>query len=577
MGFDDASKVLAKLQERCAQKAFYNLFSTEKDAGDELPSVPAFDVALSDLSSLLFQVFYGANSGQVVLNRLQERINKDTKLHGVCYHVFCVDDRRFVTDAKLRERRLREAKKPDEKILTPTSSLLLSSGAKVDVGRYEFALDAPMPADFQTVACSPRLMRKAIDFILLLLSKHAVIGSSVTQGRIIVSGLHGQDANVLHRVFIDGACAEKTDVCTVGEAEGQCIYWMLKFMPRFRRFLIHSNDSDTVSLALMHTRRFYDAATGALDGSLWLDITAQSKRVRFVDVFTLWRGLKASSLAGGRFIRNDVELVLLVATLAGNDYCLRMPQIGPGELFGHLEDGMLAPAAARKRFPIALNVRTGDMLIDELAVVCFIAHIFLSKKTIKAQALRNGACLDAAKAAWDYSEPDLHRFFDVMAKASDTEFKTKQTRVPYYSMVRAHVRRAFFSVHYYFNIAHPERMLNSNLILHGYSIYGHVDLPSAEAVSVFDGLAEEVLLVCGQDKAPLQPFDTTVCARQLSVVPRQKKSEETLESQRLRQMRKNGPNDLWLDLNMRRSLELQAPFDGEHGTNFPHSDQVKNE
>jgi hypothetical protein len=565
MGFKDAKDVLAQLERRCLAKAFYNL-----SKGDVLPDGLRFEVALTDLSSLLVQLFYGADCGSTVLKRLQFFIDRDIETYGARVHVFCVDSRIYVTAAKLRERRLREAHRDTQKSLDSVSLLLLHNGSKTTAANYAFGLDASMPADFQNVMCTPQLMRKAIEFLLLLLAEHVTLAHKLEQGRIIVSGLQNAGENVLHRIFVEGQCATKKETCTVGEAEGQCMYWMLQLKAHASRFLVHSNDSDALALALMHTRHFYSAESQQLGGALWVDITAVKSNVRFVDAFALWRGLKSTNLHDGRFIRNDVELLLLVATLAGNDYCLRMPRIGVATLFSHIDAGLLQPVAKRKRYPLRIDVVTGDMVVDELALVCFLAFVFQKNETLRQDALRIGAIVEKDKDVWDYSETDLHRFFDVMAKSADVDVKTTQPKLPYYNTVRAHVRRAFFSLHYYFNVAHPERLLDSHLQISGHSVYGHVDLPLRDSVAddATDGLAGEVLLRCQETGQALQPFDSGLRAVQFASPYAQKRPEETVMAQRVRQMRKSGPTPLWTDLPLRSSLGLTFPFEGEHGSNF---------
>ena len=176
--------------------------------------------------------------------------------------------------------------------------------------------------------------------------------------------------------------------------------------------------------------------------------------------------------------------------------------------------------------------------------------------------------------------------------------RKRDVRLPNYDCVRAHVRRAFFSLYYYSNVAIPARSFDafacdngSTLSLFGYKPFTSVSTVVADddddENSAMFALERRVLTRCPISGGEFQPFvreiQSAVRKRQFSPEEANQVKRENEKKQRLElalHMSK-GPTEAWVDVPTRiankllgeaatkRRDELELTQSGEHGTFMP--------
>ena len=612
MGFTGAADVVKELLKRCAdqRRILYEL--TRAKDPDSLPPL-RFEVAITDLSSLLFQLFSSAQTGREVLERLQFKMDEDAALFGVRTFVYCLDDRASVTPAKMRERQNRDAAREKYGVASYGETITLKSGAKVPAGSYEYKPDGTsMPADFSSVMATPQLMKRTLAFICSLLAKHVTSPSKGNgQSVIFVSGMRkpgpAKGTSVLKRVFLDGESTSLPSLdlpaCPVGEGEGQMFHWVRRFLSntksRVRNFLVRANDSDSVAIGLSSVPLFYCEKTQKIDGTLWYDGSSSHKNVRFINLVRMWRQIKerarnacqVDAAPGARHVQNDVESALVVAMFCGNDYCDRLPLLGPGTLFKAYEVGLMLPLQERKRHLVRVDYTSGEMRIDEAALMALVARAYIGVKGVRDTIVRTGNS-ELAKISvdlqndrtWLYDEKLQRRFFDGIAKGTaDGSWMRKQGKsepkaiyLLDYDKTRAAVRRAFFSFYYFFNISRGEALLPAFLLArNGESLFGHekkLEGNFAQPRAIF---SSKVLTHCLIDGKPLQPFMKRKRENQLKNSARKSADEEDSPRKKIRDELvaelSGGPSEAWLDVPLRVSEGIMivprtSPHEGEHGS-----------
>jgi len=665
MGFGDSAGVLEQLLRQCAdrRRILYNLSDAKQP--DSLPAELKFDAEIVDCESLLFQLFTGARTGADVLCAVQMRLDESARHFGVRRFVYCFDDREYVTDAKRRERALREEARQRSGLRSYRDGVELCTDDDaehrlvVDCASYRYGLATPLPREYRRVMATPPLRRRAVEFVCELLVTHVV---NPTRGAalvtLVVSGRRtpasaGSGATTLRRVFCEGAGAESACIerpaCGVGEAEGQAFYWMRDLLASpsvdARRFLVTANDSDTLALALLNMHELYDAGARRLRGALWLNLSSSRAKLKFVDAMRLWRQLKASlcTAGGGSLpavsatrsddaeddadasvvevsrpsapapasarnrhgtgataLRNDIESALVVAMLSGNDYCERMPKLGAGTLFKFFIDALVLPLKRSGGYLVHANRCTGDMLVNERALVALVARAYASMKRVRD--LLAAHARDKPRIAnwlagltkdkmWMCEERRQRVFFDELARCTAagqwTEAKGQRTiRLPNYDQVRAHARRAFFSLHYYANIAAPARLLSAfERTRAGIPLFGHCRSTSSAGAGSADQLyplADRVALYCVVHGRDLQPFVASTRQDQLKYLSRKCAGADVDADWRSasapaelvspkKRARSATESEQWLDMMERRAshfslLGRSRPFDGEHGS-----------
>jgi hypothetical protein len=637
MGFGNPEKVIETLlkyahsfeaQDTAAQVQY--MFAT----GASLPADLQFDVLAIDMQSLQFQVFCanGAKTGRDVLATLQARINEDYRVLGVRVFIFCFDDARFVTWAKRREQAMRVIDREKRHIKTYTDKIELSNGTSVDSAKYEYGLNTPLPADFTSVMATPTLLKRASAFLCTLLAQHVVRPTMLDDSdplEFVISGyrLRTLEQSTVRRVFTRSESQlNRSASIPVGEGEGQCIYWVRQYLRLHRRFLMRANDSDAIAIGLMNAHIFLDER-GKFNGQLWLDHTAQSKNMRMLDLGKLYMRLRINADLKLRTYHCG-EIILLLGMLAGNDLCLGMPQLGPATIYSQLE-ALLRESRKRDEYIVLLDDTCVDMLIGEQNVVALVAHAYASIS--KVQSILGQTDFAAVVAdmksgkLWLREEAQQEAFFQTLWRLTNSiadpawMHGKNAVRTPCYQDVRAHVRRAFYSLFYYRNIASPLNIIAANQNdADGFSLFGHADLSQTilPGEEKFNGLTR---IVCTKPRA--QPFVEKW--RKMRPPPPKRSQAEALLEQRieahakarkppgechkvlcelqaqmshlahknpspsevaLRQLVRSeqelviealasdAPNEAWIDLELRRNTPNPTPefpaCPNEHGTNL---------
>lgn len=484
------------------------------ESGHSLPDGTKFEVLLLDVPSWQFRLFTSASTGQDILDKIQTQVNEDFRFLGVQKFIFCFDDRALVTAAKIRERKIREYKLQKQNILPYTDTIRLKNGTVVKAASYEFRLDSSMPEDFARVVATPPLLKRALIFLCELIEKHichpAPGECDVTMqivGRMAVSAT---ETFVTKRFFFadqDSFTEKSSEKCLVGEAESQCMYYAKRLydLGQATNFLIRANDSDTVALGLLHLPTFLRPGANKIGVKLWFDTTSSASERRLIDAVRLWRKLKkglamipSRVVAGDNkkkrarseeaataveyTLRNDVETVLAVAMLTGNDYCVGFPRVGPGIMFKCIKDGLISPLKATGQSLVQRDLKTGEMLINEPALMAFVVYCYCSMGKVQTL-LKERPVAKLAKAVsqnehWPTSSADQKLFFEELSSQVWMHGKSV-VKVPNYNLARAHVRRAFFSLYYYTNVTQwSERAVREFSVdpMTHLSIFGHKEI-----------------------------------------------------------------------------------------------------
>ena len=463
---------------------------------------------------------------------------------------------------------------------------------EIPLADYEFALDCALPKDFARVLSTPELLAKFSRFVAHQIATAVVVPDKC---RLIVAGekiveIPGEMED--GAVPDDNPCtftvlgkARDTEpgklkrLCTrspasgVGEAEGQCFHRWNQELISLRRnkgntvaltALVSANDTDAIACALLNVRHLYSASKQRICGKLFVDYSHTRSVRRFVDCVRLWRRLKESMAEPrqiGPSLRHDVETLMLVAMLSGNDYCARIPRLGSSTLFKLFEEALLYPARNAKRHALKIvDSAKGEWLVDESVVGAYMARVFgaqkfcedalkfaqkehkgdaesdkrfadkaVLEKTLKICKAYRTAAKTVGAPPWLVEFRAQREFIDVAHRCSTAFDHKKRTDeaaaqkpvrgsplVPSYKEVRAHIRRAYYSLHYFAHIHTPAATIDALLASKsGHSLFGHRHGEFVDEVQIGD-------TVSGQH---LQPFLAEVREREVHDKKRKKPPE----------------------------------------------------
>lgn len=503
MGFDDSAAVLTKLCNMSEKKACFDI------TNGETPEIAGLDVVCLDISSLGFQIFSGCTIGADVLNRLQFMVNEITKAFFPEVYVFCIDVRQFVTEAKKRERLIREQERLRRGIIPYGTEMTLCGGKKIDTLDYKFTTYTALPDSYDRVLATPQLLLRAFDFVCDLLTFTVELPASDKKRRFIINGcdqrpiLGTAPQTRIVEFSGSGRSVPQMQKCeSVGEGEGQCLYWARKLRTEEgkQRILVRANDSDAIAVALMTVRHFFDPESQKICGSLWVELISSATHRKCYDIITLWRGINRTmrQLPDSYKLHSPIETVLLACMLTGNDYCDRLPQLGPGTLLKQLPN-WITELIQQNRDAVRVFPAEENMLVDELLVVALLARAYSNEKKV-IQMMEPNIYNDR----WLLQLDDQRKFFDKLADLTqDGRWKigNRTVVIPGYLGIRAAVRRAFYSLHYYLTITVPGATFDAFRTVGRLSLFGHSQSGSDPKLAFTN-----IVAMYDENNVELQPF-----------------------------------------------------------------------
>jgi hypothetical protein len=307
---------------------------------------------------------------------------------------------------------------------------------------------------------------------------------------------------------VDSNMQRTTESIEIGESEGQCFYWLdqLVRVENMNSVLLRINDADGWACGLMCVPRLYNQRSHEIQKALWLDATSNANNQRYFNIVALWRQLTTKMYLLGEVARpasaetvsastsatdvaattstaqpapkekkkrhglqHPAELFLFIATLTSNDYCNSLSQLGPAKIFKKMKESFVKKVAESDPPFIKINKHTGDMIIREEMAYDFLISTYadmpMVQKAIKALKMPlalfgTSDSLDKLAAHFSKEEASL-----VMPSAD---------------FIRATVRRACFSLYYYYNL-YKKMKINSLYKMNDLSLYGY--LPEGEFAS----------------------------------------------------------------------------------------------
>lgn len=614
MGFKNSADVIESL---LALTPARNACFFKPNDGSPLPPDTRFDVVITDMSSRLYSIYFGVRTGRDLLRFINAQMADAALRFGATSFYFCVDDRTHVTAAKAAER-LKRADSKDVAPYSDLVSLKGIATPSVPLDGFQFGM-GPLPDDYDRLLATDALRAKWFVFVGDLIASHTCSpnpGALVTvttsgfrrcscgdercelacESKVVktffmspdmLAGSNEPPAGVLAVAlndavaplpdlgstlgagcpFASGAqCArkqhidahrqfEKPSIC-VGEAEGQCFYWVQQatLTENEARALVRVNDSDAVTCALMRVPCLYNLKAERIAHSLWLDLTSTADNVRFFDAVAWWRSMSAhlyeiggvasrlsqssgdvglvrsssssastssSVLESARAkaeaaaakprhgLLHPVETVLFVATLTGTDYCNGLSRLGPSALFKQLPAFLKKVADSEPDAPfLQINQRTGDMIFREDMALQFLLDAYAAMGPV--QEAMKAESVTRAEMHTDHSLDRLALFFE--RKLEESRKKALATGkselgvvraalvFPRGPHIRATIRRACFSLYYYYN-AHRPLTINAVFKIGDTPLYGYTeDGRFAESVVQHASLRPFVLV--GSGSAP---------------------------------------------------------------------------
>jgi hypothetical protein len=351
MGFKKASDILDQLFALAGDQERY--FFRLDNAGVDLPQGLQFDVALVDLSSRLYSIYLGCQTGRDLLRYLNNWIREKVDCFGISEFYFSVDDSEHVTAAKGGE----HLKRQEAKQVNPYDPHveLKQSGMRVLLTDFRFGFGA-LPADYDRLLATPELRRKWFVFVGTLLAcytkrptlnrvtsltitgfRHCSCRSPLCEGsrssRVLKTVYYSEKSSteaVISTTFdaTSGAPPMLHDECAVGspaqrhqrfpnshidvyvqtvlpsieigEAEGQCFHLVRKLAEEgannARRFLVCVNDTDAVAIGLMSVPKLYNPRSQEIQKTLWLDLTSAVDNRKYLNLVALWSALSTKLL-----------------------------------------------------------------------------------------------------------------------------------------------------------------------------------------------------------------------------------------------------------------------------------------
>ena len=600
--------------------------------GAPLPNNLKLDVVITDMSSKLFSIYFGVRTGRELLRFVNAQMSEACRQFGASSFYFCVDDRSCVTTAKAAER----LKRVEAKEVEPYKEMVELKGLttpSVPLAGFQFGL-GPLPVDYDRMLATDELRVKWFVFVGDLIASYTCTPDPSRLITITTSGFRrcscgnrecelSRESKVVKTFFLPremvkdtnepvtgvlamalhdagtplpdlsaagsgcqfaptAQCARKQHIDSfrqvekpsigVGEAEGQCFYWVHQttLQEKTGRALVRVNDSDAVTCALMCVPRLYNPQSSRIDCSLWLDLTSTADNVRYFDAVAWWRSLSARLYELGGVANNlarsssdtgvsssataasrkpvhglihPVETALFIATLTGTDYCNGLSRLGPSTIFKNFVSLFVKKVATSDPPFLQINSRTGDMIFSEEMAFEFILDSYATMGPVQ-EALKELRFTREAMST-DHTLDRLALFFENKLEESCKKARAAnkpETGViraalvfPRAPQIRATIRRACFSIYYYYN-AHKPLVIDANLKIGDHYLYGYTeDGRFSDSVMQHPFLRPFVLV--GSGSAP--PSATSSPANFL----KRKSSAETEDDEATEEMTKSGGGD----------------------------------
>jgi len=507
-----AAKRLSNDEKLGLEPTYYDL----SDASGPLFGGPKhkFEVIAIDLSYLMFRKAFSAVTGIDVLKRLQSMVVEDAACLDTRVHIFCLDERDAVWNAKRVEQSERRDKTEPyvEFVELRAVTAGVGAGARVLIENYVFGLDVPMPADFVRMRATHRLYEKFCVFVGDLVHNHLLPpypdtrehsfvfngcrfssgsnsalrethtrfvpfqntqppGNAEPEQRPIVWGSERREQTARSRHVSPLATSQSScDTLGIGEAEAQCVAYAINpaaYGNEAKSFLVRTSDTDSVALALLAIQHMVRrlGPHEELDRRFYIDLSTTDEKKRFVDVIALWRQLcdalawvrQTVSLslskpsAGQSSLVNGIEWLILLLNLTGNDFCVPMSNLTVKKLFCHIE-ALFGSICRATNPPLLICNQTGDLVADEEFILRYVVKCLRNIKAIDT-ALRKLKLLAAPERAQ----------LDVLArelpdgKLNKAGGKSSDVWVADYERTMCHIRRALSCLHMQYNVIVPGR------------------------------------------------------------------------------------------------------------------------
>jgi hypothetical protein len=284
-----------------------------------------------------------------------------------------------------------------------------------------------------------------------------------------------QEARARH-VETDQVVQTVTDAPPIGEAEAQIIYYIEKLVrdadagsaanKQTLAFLIRSEDTDCVALALLFVPRLLRAGDDMIAHRLWIDLSHRGVK-RLLDVVCLWRALLATEArlvlrrTDRRPATHVIEWLVLLLNLSGNDYCGRMSHVSAKLLLDNAER-LLGMVAGCNTPPLMFCETTHDMVVREMLLAQFVLNCLEQKKQV-ADALRRFRVDPkmhherVLREKFQFLSKQFVRSSNGVGAVSGTG--SRALIVSPFCEVEAHVRRAAACLNYQMNVARPDYVL----------------------------------------------------------------------------------------------------------------------
>ena len=486
----------------------------------KLHSRVQFTACAIDMSSIAIQLASHAANGAEVKRRLRRIVNELINDYGAQYVAFCFDN--GAPQAKQIEGERRAASSKSEPYREHVS--VNGGGEPYPLDDYEFDDDIEMPDDPVRLKRTPVLLRRFNQFLATAaqtdLQLSVPLCTVACGAQFEVAGDNGTTtwrAHTLSSKYTTSGEVHADDPSRpirVGEGEGKCVYWMLRWFRRMGHlgsFYVRSNDTDSFTTLLLNVQRVLSlpplseapapAPPQARPHSrstreIWLEWTAPSTHRRFVNITDLFRAIHAWSARGvpAPMHQHFPEAAFLCAALLGGcDYVTPIKGTGATPFLNVFVDSpKLLAANGKEKQSVCMFSSTHpmsrEMFVAEGKLYELVWRALISKpgtkKVIQVIGNRHASVKGSEKMYLLEGENRLKRMdfrqrFDILAReckrynehleASNAKIRTENKalvaqgkkaksvrtlapEVPDYNALCAFVRRVLWSLDYYRNI-----------------------------------------------------------------------------------------------------------------------------
>src|SRR6056297_3165157 len=479
-----------------------------------------FAACAIDMSSIAIQLASHAANGAEVKRRLRRIVNELINDYGAQYIAFCFDN--GAPQAKQIEGERRAASSKSEPYRASVS--VEGGGEPYPLEDYEFGDEIEMPDDPVRLKRTPVLLRRFNQFLATTAQEDLQISVPLA---VVVCGAQfevpgDKGATVWRARTLSSRYTTSGEVCVdepsrpirVGEGEGKCVYWMLRWFRRMGHLgsvYVRSNDTDSFTTLLLNAQRVLSlppltdppapAAPQARKHSrstreIWLEWTAPSTHRRFVNITDLFRAIhawSARSVPAPMHQHFPEAAFLCAALLGGCDYVTPIKRTGASPFLNVFVDSpKLLAANGKDKQSVCMFSSTKpmsrEMFVSEGKLYELVWRALISKpgtkKVIQVIGNRHSAVKGSEKMYLIEGENRLKRMdfrqrFDFLARecerynvrleASNAKIqaenkalvaqgkKAKSVRtlapeVPDFNRLCALVRRVLWSLDYYRNI-----------------------------------------------------------------------------------------------------------------------------